>query len=257
MTKIDPKPWDSAQALARMGLHVTPVLRGTKQPMLAGWMEAATRDRHQIRRWATEHADSNVGVVLLGDHLVVDVDEADEFATWVARLDYLLPRTMEVSTGRGRHLYYRLPGVLSGGRNARVPGADLKVHGLVVAPGSLHPSGAVYRLTSPRAMCEAPDWLIRQVTATPDTEHRPGAGDPGAWPVDRQMRVASTVWSASRGNRNNATHWAFCRAFESGLTGPDLDGFLDRIRQAATAKGLGADEVTTTEASAARTQAVA
>lgn len=258
MPKIDPKPWDSAQALAQMGLHVVPVLRGTKKPAMRGWTDAATRDRDQIRRWASKHPDSNVGVVLLGEHLVVDVDEPGEFTYWVADQGHRITRTMSVETGRGRHLYYRLPGVLSGGNNTRVPGADLKIRGLVVAPGSLHPSGTRYRLASPRAMSDAPDWLIELVTATPTpAECRPGAGDPKAWPVDRQMRVASTVWAASEGNRNASAFWAFCRAYESGLAGAELRGFLGQIWRAALAVGLDEDEIATCEASAARTQAVA
>ncbi|HJC29573.1 MAG TPA: bifunctional DNA primase/polymerase [Candidatus Dietzia intestinigallinarum] len=258
MPKIHPKPWgDHAARLALMGLHVVPVAPRTKRPMFAGWVQCATRDRAQIRRWATEYPNANIGAVLLGEHLVVDVDDETAFAGWMDDQGYLLPRTMEVSTGRGRHLYYRLPGVLSGGNNTRVPGADLKIRGLVVAPGSLHPSGVHYRLTSPRAMCEAPGWLIELVTATPTpTGRHPGAGDPKAWPVDRQMRVASTVWAASKGNRNASAFWAFCRAYESGLAGAELRGFLGQIWRAALAVGLDEDEIATCEASAARTQVV-
>ena len=254
MPKIDPKPWDSAQALAQMGLAVVPLKPSSKQPMFTGWAYVASRDPLQIREWTRDYPLANVGVVLR-EHVVVDVDEADEFAAWLD--GRTLPRTMEVVTGRGRHHYYTLPGRAEGLRTARVPGADLKVSGLVVAPGSLHPSGATYRLTSPRAMCGAPDWLIEAVVPAPSAEHRSGAGDPGAWTVDRQQRVTSVVWGAPVGKRNDLTFWAFCRAFESGLTGADLQGFLDRIWQAATAKGLDPDEVATCEASAARTQVVA
>lgn len=251
MPKIRPTPWDYAPGLARMGLAVVPLRPKTKIPMFTGWAYAASRNPLQIREWTRDYPLANVGVVLR-EHLVVDVDEADEFAEWLDSEGYLLPRTMEVVTGRGRHHYYRLPGLAEGLRTARVPGADLKVSGLVVAPGSLHPSGATYRLTSPRAMDQAPDWLIEQVTP-PSAEHRPGAGDPEAWGSDRQQRVASVVWGAPVGRRNELTFWAFCRAHESGLVGAELDAFLERIRQAATAKGLPHDEVATTEASAAET----
>lgn len=244
MPKIDPKPWDSAQALARMGLHVVPVLRGTKRPVMSGWAEMATRDRAEIQALARNWPHDNVGVVLLGEHLVVDVDQPREFAGWLNDENHHLPRTMSVLTGRGRHHYYRLPGVLSGGHNTRVPGADLKVRGLVVAPGSLHPSGVRYRLASPRAMSDAPDWLIELVTATPTpAERHPGTGNPEVWTADRQQRVVSTVWAAPEGNRNNAVFWAACRAWESGLTGYALDGFLNQIVRAARHKGLERDEI--------------
>src|SRR5699024_10044636 len=146
-----------------------------------GWAYVASRNPLQIREWSRDYPLANVGVVLR-EHLVVDVDDQAEFDAWLD--GRVLPRTMTVLTGRGRHHYYTLPGRAEGLRNARVSGADLKVSGLVVAPGSLHPSGVRYRLASPRTMTDAPDWLIEQVVPAPTpAEHRPGAGDPGAWPV--------------------------------------------------------------------------
>ncbi|GAA1053563.1 bifunctional DNA primase/polymerase [Dietzia natronolimnaea] len=242
MPKIDPKPWrDHAARLALMGLHVVPVAPRTKQPLITGWMDAATRDLDQIRRWASEHPDANVGVVLR-EHLVVDVDDAEEFAMWLG--DRALPRTMTVLTGRGRHRYYTLPGLAEGLRTTKVPGADLKVSGLVVGPGSVHPSGATYRLATPQAMCEAPDWLIEQVVPAPPSP--PEQGRDGEWTVQRQLRVASTVLAARVGRRNDLAFWGFCKAFESGA--PE---FVDRVRGAALGTGLDPDEVARCEASAA------
>ncbi|MCT1884978.1 bifunctional DNA primase/polymerase [Dietzia cinnamea] len=244
MPKIDPKPWsDHAARLALMGLHVVPVAPRTKRPMFAGWMDAATRNRDQIRQWSTEHPRANVGVVLR-EHLVVDVDDQAEFD---ARLDgRTLPRTMTVLTGRGRHHYYTLPGRAEGLRNARVAGADLKVSGLVVGPGSLHPTGATYRLASRQAMSEAPDWLIEQVVPAPEADRAPEQGRDGEWTVQRQLRVASTVLAAREGKRNDLAFWGFCKAFESGA--PE---FVERVRNAALGAGLDTDEVATCERSAA------
>lgn len=242
MPKINPKPWrDHAARLALMGLHVVPVAPRTKRPQVAGWMEAATRDRSQIRRWADEHPDANIGVVLR-EHLVVDVDDDERFAVWLD--GRTLPRTMTVLTGRGRHHYYRLPGLAEGLRTTKAPGADLKVSGLVVGPGSVHPSGATYRLASPNTMSDAPDWLIEQVVPTPPTAPEQ-CGD-GEWTVQRQMRVVSTLLAAREGRRNDLAFWAFCRAFESGV--PE---FADRVRGAALGAGLDPDEVAQCEASAA------
>ena len=257
MPKIDPKPWrDHAARLAQMGLYVVPVVPRTKCPMFPGWVQCATRDRAQIRQWATEYPNANVGVVLR-EHLVVDVDDQAEFDAWLD--GRALPRTMSVLTGRGRHHYYTLPGLAEGLRTARVPGADLKVSGLVVGPGSIHPTGETYRLSSARAMCEAPDWLIEQVVPEPtpgaeprrDREQRWGQ----AWPVDRQLRVVSVVWGASEGERNAKTFWCFCEVFRSGLVNADLERFQFRVWEAALAKGLEPDEIATCERSAAATVA--
>lgn len=244
MPKKIQRPWrDHAARLAQMGLHVVPVAPRTKRPLLNDWQARATRDRDQIRQWASEHPDANVGVVLR-EHLVVDVDDPQEFADWLdARA---LPRTMTVQTGRGRHHYYTLPGLAEGLRTTKVPGADLKVSGLVVGPGSVHPSGATYRLASPQAMCEAPDWLIEQVVPEPTADRAPEQGRDGEWTVQRQLRVASTVLAAREGKRNDLAFWGFCKAFESGA--PE---FVDRVRGAALGAGLDPDEVATCERSAA------
>lgn len=242
MPKIDPKPWrDHAARLALMGLHVVPVAPRTKRPLLNDWQARATRDRDQIRQWASEHPDANVGVVLR-EHLVVDVDDADEFAMWLG--DRALPRTMTVLTGRGRHHYYTLPGLAEGLRTTKVPGADLKVSGLVVGPGSVHPSGTTYRLASPQAMIEAPDWLIEQVVPAPPSP--PEQGRDGEWTVQRQLRVASKVLAAREGRRNDLAFWGFCRAYESGLA-----EFVDRVADAALATGLDSAEVAQVAHSAA------
>lgn len=244
MPKKIQRPWrDHAARLALMGLHVVPVAPRTKRPLLNDWQARATRDRDQIRQWASEHPDANVGVVLR-EHLVVDVDDPHEFVRWLdARA---LPRTMTVTTGRGRHHYYTLPGLAEGLRTTKVPGADLKVSGLVVGPGSVHPSGATYRLASPQAMCEAPDWLIEQVVPEPTANRAPEQGRDGEWTVQRQLRVASTVLAAREGKRNDLAFWGFCRAYESGVA-----EFVDRVADAALGAGLDPAEVAQVAHSAA------
>ena len=69
------------------------------------------------------------------------------FAMW---LDYfvvlnkhveVLPMPFMVKTARGAHVYITLP---TGGNNQKRRGVDVKIHGYVVGPGSVHPSGVIY-----------------------------------------------------------------------------------------------------------------
>ena len=73
-----------------------------------------------------------------------------------------VPETYTVKTARGVHLYFRCPDFpvkTSGGALAK--GLDIRGEGgFVVAPGSMHASGAVYTVLDAREPVEAPGWLL-------------------------------------------------------------------------------------------------
>ena len=130
-----------------------PVRPHGKVPCIA-WQEF--QDRHaseeEIRRWFARWPDANVGIVTgpVSRLVVVDVDPAhggeDSLREWQERNGPLPPTLEVISGGGGRHLYFQSADPALRNRVGLIPGIDLRARGgLVVAPPSIHPSGACYR----------------------------------------------------------------------------------------------------------------
>lgn len=156
-----------AHSLQQKGFHVFPVdhpaqprcvgkhrtcdgQRG-KHPAVAWGTWAATNTPQMIESgWAKCGGLANVGIACGPSNLVVlDEDQAGEVDRWCAdhRLAPL-PPTYTVTTGRGRHLYYRWDhAALRIGNTVKLDGFKIDVRGdggYVVAEGSQHASGTVY-----------------------------------------------------------------------------------------------------------------
>lgn len=113
-----------------------------KRPLTANGFKDASGDPKQIERWWRQHPDANVGVACAdSDLFVIDVDSDEGERTLAALVERhgTLPRTVGVNTGGGgRHLFFAAPLDLDvPGRLGE--GVDLKYHGYVVAPPSVHP----------------------------------------------------------------------------------------------------------------------
>jgi hypothetical protein len=120
-----------------------------------GGFKAATVGPSQIRAWWEKWPDANIGIATgqASGLLVLDIDGADGLTALqrLRDLNGLLPATLTVATGRGLHLYY----ALRQGEEVRCSsseGLDVRGDGgYVVAPPSVHETGAVYRWVSPVA----------------------------------------------------------------------------------------------------------
>lgn len=90
----------------------------------------------------------NYGVVAGWKNLcILDFDNQEAFDIWHSYYTQFLFRVYEVTpymvkTARGAHVYISYP---SGGNNQKRNGVDVKFHGYVVGPESIHPSGFVYQ----------------------------------------------------------------------------------------------------------------
>lgn len=150
-------PW------TRAGANVIPIFAGGKKPLITGWGRSGdlalrwcgvraplhSPDSPRLPRefyvWAAEHWPNANAAILPGsiDCTVVDVDDLDRLP---AVLEACGPTEYRTLTRRGCHLWYR---GASRSRNAIAPGVDIKSIGAyVLAPGSLHPSGAEYAATA-------------------------------------------------------------------------------------------------------------
>lgn len=158
---------DHAIAYAERGWHVFPCRARGKEPngaLAPNGYKSATNDYNTIVDWFGG-ANHNIGIACRPSGIVViDVDYRTDGAYDDARSmwGHELPETYMVETGNGVHFYYAMPDT-----NAKMRGKlyslDIKWNGYVLAPPSIHPSGAVYAgYTTPIA--EAPDALIALIT---------------------------------------------------------------------------------------------
>lgn len=158
--------------LAR-GWSVVPIEARGKRP-LASWLEFQHRHpaADEVAAWFRRRPTPNVAIVTGGVSglVVLDIDPRhgghDSLAALEARHGRL-PATIEAITGGGgRHCYFAHPGGTVPNRAGLAAGIDLRGDGgLVVAPPSLHPSGARYawrvgRAPDERLPAPLPSWLL-------------------------------------------------------------------------------------------------
>lgn len=162
----------AALELTELGAVVFPVAPRQKAPaLLKSWQQIANANAPTVLQWWTRHPRANIALLCGASSgvVVVDIDGAEGEATLAAleREHGALPATVTVLTGRGRHLYFAHPGCDVSNSAGRIgPKIDVKADGgYVLAPPSLHPSGAVYRWAPGRrlgaiALAAMPEWLL-------------------------------------------------------------------------------------------------
>ncbi len=155
---------------AALGLSVFPIRERDKRPAINGWQTEATQDTGKIERWWTENPLYNIGIACgsaSGGLVVIDLDiDSAKGKDGTKRLTEWLQSqgqsgvidTAIVSTGRGgKHIYYRDP--QNTYKNATdlfkdSSGVDVRGEGgYVVAPGSIHQSGNIYRWEKSPVLC--------------------------------------------------------------------------------------------------------
>jgi putative DNA primase/helicase len=211
---------DAALRAVAQGLHVVPLheplpgdlctcedprcTKPGKHPRIR-WKDGGRTTPDAVRQDWNDWPTANVGI-LTGSRsgiFVFDVDVAPERngVDALARLEQCygpLPETlMARSGGGGTHYYFRHPGehvkiktdadVLGDeyiGLDARGDG------GLIVAPCSLHASGARYEwLNAGTPPADAPDWLVALLTGTPARPAQPRARADQHVPQDKHREA--------------------------------------------------------------------
>jgi Bifunctional DNA primase/polymerase, N-terminal/Primase C terminal 1 (PriCT-1) len=189
---------EHALALAGRGMHVFPCRVRDKRPATENGFLDATTSLAIIREWWSLIPDANIGLATgaVSGVFVLDIDspEAETKLHEIEAEFGLLPQTVESITGKGRHLFFRYPGVtVRCTQGVIAPGIDTRGDGgYVLAPPSVHPSGRNYcwSVDSGAEFADAPDWLIEKVGAP--------AAQPSASP--EQWRELAT--GVSEGARN-------------------------------------------------------
>lgn len=148
--------------LSSLGFSVIPIAKGNKFPV-GKWKQFQTElpSEAQLNRWARN--DTNIGIVTgpISNLLVLDLDSAEAIEE---AKELGLPETPIVKTASGWHVYFQYPDVdVSNKAGIRAKWDIRGKGGYVVAPGSTHPTGAVYEwIKSPWdcALAPAPGWLM-------------------------------------------------------------------------------------------------
>jgi putative DNA primase/helicase len=167
---------------AARGLCVLPLKPRDKYPIVSGGCHAASADESQIRTWWTKTPNANIGVgcgnsnkaVLDIDH---GLDSLEDFQTW--RMRNNIPETYSVRTGRrpefGIQMYFE--GAMPDVGEWKLDGCSGQVKslgGLVVAAGSIHPSGETYQVICDLPFAPTPDVVRSLKTDRPVVERKPG-----------------------------------------------------------------------------------
>jgi hypothetical protein len=160
---------DHARELFEEGLTIVPASREKKMPLVR-WREWQERDvpDELVEYWfeSANFRSCNFAIVTGRQIVVIDTDSA-EAEIWVkANLTYT-PRS--VKTSRGRHFYFKAPDFEV--RNSTDSNAKIDVRGLggiVIAPGSVHESGAVYEQSIDQG--EEKDWRFLPELCNSDLE---------------------------------------------------------------------------------------
>jgi hypothetical protein len=163
-----------------------------KHPRTKHGHRDATTEQEQIAMWWNAKPLANVGVRTGGTLVVLDVDPrngGDRTLRALLAEHGALPPTWTVQTGGGgEHYYFNVDPELPT-RAGLFPGIDLKGGGgFVVAPPSLHASGARYSWVRGRALddiqiASVPEWLIRHARSNGHGNGRVHAGAVRQLPV--------------------------------------------------------------------------
>jgi hypothetical protein len=169
-----------------------------------GWKDA-TLDPAVIRTWWQRWPDANIGIAT-GEPsgvFVLDIDGPIGRGS-LAELEVRngpLPPTRTVATGRedgGEHRWFRMPENHDIRNSTSKVGKKLDVRGTggyVVAPPSLHASGARYQLVDDRRPVEAPAWVVELATAK--RTETPAAQEPLPTPPRRPPSAAGDLWESA------------------------------------------------------------
>jgi Bifunctional DNA primase/polymerase, N-terminal len=224
------------------------------------WSRDSTNDPAVITA-ALSHGPRNIGIDCgKSRFLVVDGDRAGAFAAYAASVGQMIPVTFTVATYKGAHSYLRQPvGAPLGNGAGDLSGYAIDIRGrggFVVAPGSVHETGIIYKPVDTRTpVAPAPGWLIAALRPVPQAAGAAGQrlARHSASAYGRLRGVVATVLNAMPGERNNSLYWSACRAAEMVAAGEvDQHAAADVLTQAGEAIGLGSGEVEATIASALR-----
>lgn len=233
---------------------VFPCRPGEKEPLTSHGFKDASNDETQVNQWWRQSPNANIGIPTGNGMLALDVDGPEGAQSLAALLAVHgpLPETPEQTTGKGRHLLFRVEGRTK--NTSRRLGAGLDTRGdggyIIVAP-SIHPNGKRYEWAAGRSPSEveiapAPEWLIAKLVK-PKVNERASTGaqrpDPSEIPdayvrraVDDEYQKVATAPTGARNTIINEAAFALGQLVGAGV----LDETTARCTLEAAADACGA-----------------
>ena len=163
-----------------------------KHPRIKSWATRATKDPIQIADWALRWPLANWAIHCTEIN-VVDLDRRPgkpdgviTLACWEDELGVTTPDSVRVTTGNGIQIYFQ-PGSLKTTANPDGTGIDVRATGgYVMAPGSRHANGSVYRIDIDEGVEPCPEWLIESLTVPAPQE---GGRERSSAPVPKHNTI--------------------------------------------------------------------
>ena len=165
-----------------------------KAPLIGGFQHAPSTEA-DVRKWWRDWPQANIGIVIEHSGLLI-IDPDDPAAVQECK-DRGWWGAARVTTGNGAHLYYLRPDGCELNRQSNKGDSeeiDVFTKGFVVAPPSVHASGAIYTWEGGE-LEEAPEWAVG-ILDRPVYEPKPRPAnyqprdDTEAW-VDEALSVIS------------------------------------------------------------------
>ena len=233
---------DDVTPLAERGLSIIPVKFRDKRPATRSWKPFQSRrpTKSQLRGWFDDGGNLNAGIVTgkISDVVVVDLDSPEAIAWADANLP---PTAMATKTPRGEHRFFRHPGRPIRNK-ARVKTGELQLAidvradgGYVVAPGSVHESGAIYERAGTWPPVDKlpvfdPAWLEideKREFPKPAPTRRLTDGD---WLLHRVRRYLKATPPAIQGEGGDNHTYQVCCGLVRGFDLTDADA-LELLRE--------------------------
>ena len=262
MTSPQSTLMDKAEEYAAKGLYIFPLRVKGKQPANSHGYKGATISKEVIKAYWTA-APYNIGLATgeVNNLVVVDVDDEEIWATFLATQAEGLPIGPKVKTGKGHHLYFSYPAGRSISNKTKPGmGFDIRANGgHVVAPPSIHPNGSVYEFTTTEEkLPELPEWLLELIAEPKEAAKKKvdfnasklAANDPSPYGMKALESECQAIVSAPQGTRNDLLNKA-CFNIGSLVAGGEIDNYLalNYLTQAAKQSGLPTEEIAKTLAS--------
>lgn len=167
-TIANPTFQDRAVELLGRGFSLIPLQPSGKAPIHGIGAKSKTKDPAVIQSWAEQFPEANVGVVADNDICIVESDDLGALRTIVKNSTGKdLPQTLSAcgSSENRPHFFFKHTEKSRNIGCLQVPGLFEArfVNQYVVAPGSIHPNGAVYRWLNDAPIVEIPDWLVSEL----------------------------------------------------------------------------------------------
>lgn len=226
-----------------------PIPVGPDKKPLGAWAQFQKQlpDDRAIRRAFARTPQPNIGLVCgaVSKLVVLDIDGDEGFQTLRDR-GLKIPDTSTVKTGRGKHYYFLHPGqpvrnFAKGTAGFPLPGIDFRGDGgYVVAPPSVHATGARYQFERDCPPAPLPDWLEAMVRSTP-------AAHPAAVRAGQKKRttraslperiLSKAIDRAQNGSRNDTGLWLATQLRDNGFSEGDAEPYHLRYAQAVRERG--------------------